>query len=185
MNAVSPKVTKGADTNGLATYLISRSVLDAVDVADAIDRVQSGRNKAYGASLNVGTTRGKQQVCNIEAGPSVGEANTRCAQPGEVLFHFNVFAHSGNISQRMGESSAHRLSRAIAINASAPIREVKGIPAVLGDTADPLYPLYRDGSPPDDSATAATALFDLETRALEVYLGNARTSGPAHRFALP
>ena len=84
----------------------------------------------------------------------------------------------------MGASSAHRLARATAINASAPIKEVGDIRTVLGDTADPHYPLYRNASPPDDSATAAMALFDLDTRMLSVFLANPKTSAPAYRLAI-
>jgi hypothetical protein len=45
---------------------------------------------------------------------------------------------------------------------------------MLGDTADPDYPIFRHGNSTADSAvvTLCTALFDLEAGSLRVWTGN-------------
>lgn len=50
--------------------------------------------------------------------------------------------------------------------------------AILGDVADPDYPIYRTGASAADAdvITLCTALVDLEEAVLEVYTGN-----PAHQ----
>ena len=92
-----------------------------------------------------------------------------------------------NVTQRDEPSSAHRLRTARALcegggdgaGGGPPPASVDGLRRVLGDTSDAQWPLYRDGTPPDDSATAATALFDLGARRLHVYIAtNPRTSAP-------
>ena len=41
---------------------------------------------------------------------------------------------------------------------------------------DPAYPVYRNGAPPDTIATAATALFNITSATVEVYVQAAAQS---------
>lgn len=51
--------------------------------------------------------------------------------------------------------------------------------AILGDTADPAYPIYRHGNSTADSAvvTLCTALWDMEAGTMDVWTGNPAQPG--------
>lgn len=53
------------------------------------------------------------------------------------------------------------------------------IAAILGDTADTQYPIYRHGNSPDDHevVTLCTAMFDLEAKRMKVWTGNPASPG--------
>lgn len=53
-------------------------------------------------------------------------------------------------------------------------RSASDIVSILGDVADPDYPIYRRGNSAADSdvITLCTAMIDLDKAVLEVYTGN-------------
>ena len=79
----------------------------------------------------------------------------------------------------VGESSLHRLKTLHSYpqpNSTADIRRM------LGDTSDPVYPVYRKGSKVDHGVTCTTTLFDLPRRSIAVYDANPRTAEPVYVF---
>ena len=151
MNAVFPRAV---DTHGAGGYFLTRAALDAPNV-DALVAMLRAVPSASGASLNVGSA---VECCtNIEIGPGRGRF---VVSSGEL--HMNEYLHL-DVPFVADVSSEHRLARARQIVAATPPRvaNLTTLWAVLGDTLDPRYPLYRDAAPPDDSATAATATFQL------------------------
>jgi hypothetical protein len=126
---------------------------------------------------------------NIEVAPPNLVSAPLSQEAQRFSYHMNLYLRL-NVTQRDEPSSAPRRRAARAMcegggggggagGGGAPPASVDGLRRVLGDTSDAQWPLYRDGTPPDDSATAATALFDLGARRLHVYIAtNPRTSAP-------
>ena len=157
-----------------------------------------------GAGAGAGTTGAHQpaRAFNIEvAPPDFTDVALEEERTATFSFHMNSYLRL-NVSQRDEPSSAHRLRAAQYLcavrsagdasegppRAPPPPSSVDGLRRVLGDTSDSRYPLYRNASPPDDSATAATAVFDLVRRRLHVYVGvNPWTSsaGPSLSIRIP
>ena len=67
-------------------------------------------------------------------------------------FHFLRYLHS-DVPQYTDASSIHRLSR---VKQLPQPTNSSDILALLGDTADPDYPIYRTATGPDGAATLAT-----------------------------
>eukprot|EP00947_MAST-08B_sp_MAST-8B-sp1_P004222 g4222.t1 len=198
MNAVFPQEV---DVRGVGVYFQCRDVYGAASQDDVIRRLGAHRS-ATGGSLNVGVI-GEGLVKNIEWGPApttpsggnnANQGGARALTPvavtaitrGTVGLHMNEFLHLAGVAFRKDTSSEHRLARARAIVAAsqAPFdgAHVASFWKVLGDTADPLYPLYRNATAPDDSATAATATFVLgedEQPAVLIVKANGNPAGPA------
>lgn len=157
-NAVFPR---GVRVGGLARAFLNRDVFAAADVADAVRRA-TAPGAASGFSLNLARAgaapNGTNQV-NVEVSPD-GFALRRVA-PRANWTHVNEYRVL-DAPQFPDVSSAHRLAR---VDAMPAVVDRRTALAVLGDTADPLYPIYRDGAPPDRDVTLATALFNLTAAA--------------------
>ena len=67
-------------------------------------------------------------------------------------FHFLRYLHS-DVPEYSDPSSIHRLSR---VKQLPQPTNSSDILAMLGDTADPDYPIYRTATGPDGAATLAT-----------------------------
>jgi hypothetical protein len=168
MNAVFPK---NVDIGGVPVYFLTRAVLDCTSHAEALAVLRETRS-AYGGSLNLGTA--PNGVINVEFGPSLMEASSPTALPGQVQstrppaggvsFHMNEYLHLKTVPFDKDPSSEHRLKAATGIAAAHPV--VATMPAsflrVLGDVSDVDYPLWRNTSGLDDSSTAATVLFEFQ-----------------------
>ena len=189
MNAVFPS---RVDLDGAGCYFFSRAMMDTTTLGQ-LRALLRGTRSAYGASLNVGLRN--TSVINFELGPGRGfvaetlaPSSQSHSQPGSnsgsgagsdgrgatggAMFHMNEYLHLTHVAFDKDPSSEHRLARARAIEREAGGAVHSGAPAtftrILGDTKDSVFPLYRDGAAPDDSATAATAIFDLRNMTLSV-----------------
>ena len=139
MNALSPNLSVGANADGLAIYLLCRSMVDAKNISQAVDRAQPMHQKiAYGGSWNVGSVHNRR-VVNIEVGPGVGQVTTKECSDDNVVFHFNEYTHSPTVEQYMSNSTNHRRARSVVINATKPIVAVGDAVNILGDTGDKRY----------------------------------------------
>ena len=58
-----------------------------------------------------------------------------------------------NFSEYADIASIHHLERIKQLPVPTCSKDILGI---LGDTADPQYPIFRNGAPPDDSVTLGT-----------------------------
>ncbi|XP_077993557.1 beta-alanyl-dopamine/carcinine hydrolase-like [Glandiceps talaboti] len=186
MNAVFPKEV---ETTMIPRYITNRKLLGAQSVAEVF-QILDKYNSASGFSLNFGSSTkipGNQMLYNVEVGPgskqysnmTVALANNK--DDGHY-YHYNMYEHL-NISQFNDTSTQHRSARASKLPVPG---NVKGIFNILGDTADPDYPIYRNGKGKDRAATIATAVFDLINGTMSVYVDNPKTSeGPVVVFPLP
>lgn len=76
-------------------------------------------------------------------------------------------------------SSKHRQARADLL----PQETISDILAVLGDTGDREYPIYRNAHPPDTSATLASILCDFTAKKVSLFNGNPKVSKPFMTFS--
>lgn len=122
---------------------------------------------------------------------------------GASLTHENMYKHLVPLKgQRRDESSVHRAARIAQLPGPT---DVPSALAILGDTADAAYPIYRfvagrsrggrrrapamghlhsagfrsNGAPPDSLVTVATATFDFVASELRIYTENPKTSHPS------
>jgi hypothetical protein len=94
--------------------------------------------------------------------------------------HANMFEWI-NLVGLVDGSSVERMKRIRDIAAVSPPKSVTDTKRFLGDTANPTFPIYRDGGAADnDIRTLATVLFHLDSKLAEVYFGNPLTSEPIH-----
>ena len=73
-------------------------------------------------------------------------------------------------------SSDHRMAT---LATYAVPNATRDIAQMLGDTSDPMYPIYRDGRAPDtDVVTLTTVVYDLQQKMAMVYASNPRLGKP-------
>ena len=72
----------------------------------------------------------------------------------------------------MGASSRCRVDRANKKLQETPPSGKTDVLAILSDRTDSDFPIFRTGLPPDDIATLAVCLFDLDNGKVEIYTGH-------------
>jgi len=165
VNAVFPKhVTIGGRSNAF----ISRACLQAESVEDAVTIATQGPI-AYGVSINVIDYSSSNFSANIE----LSNTNTSVKYiQNDSYVHVNMYRHL-SVPQFTEASSVHRMARHKQLGK---IRSISEAFEFLGDTADPKYPVYRDGNPPDCCSTLATAFFNTRNGTLDIWLENPLSS---------
>lgn len=166
-------------TGGLGRYFINRYVLEATSFDEALSRLRSVYKDA---ALGFGTTLGKARsdvVYNVEIGPGV--MSIVRVPPGESLLHSNMYSHNDTVHvyNNFAQTTTHRLTRAHQL---PPPMTREAVVDILGDTLDPVFPIYRDGKKPDFLSTSATVIFDLENARAEVFGGNPKFTHPTAVF---
>jgi hypothetical protein len=159
---------------GLGRHFIARSLLDARSLDDAIKRA-TVPGRAAGFTYNVGSLS-ERRVVSVEVSPDRHHVH----EVQGCYVHTNHYLKLRGVDQEVGSSSQARLARARALcqaTLPAPTDGAQGADAtrvlrLLGDRIDRDYPIYRDATPPDRSATLCSALFDLEARQLRIYAGH-------------
>ena len=160
-DAVSPRQVRV----GLARHFFARSLLDAPSLDDAIARVAIS-GTAAGFVYNIGSLS-ERRVVSVEVSPERHHVH----EVQGCYAHTNHYIHLAGVDQEIGASSQARLARAQALCQAAPTTSASHVLALLGDQADPDYPIYRRAIPPDGAATLCSALFDLDARQLRIYTG--------------
>lgn len=175
VNALFPQnISVGA----LARQFLTRDVLNARDINDAI-RILTRGPCASGFSINIGSTLTGEMV-NIEMSPGQLRSVLRVTN---YSYHFNQYLRL-NVSHFPDPSSDHRLARIKQLPTPQSVADVR---AILGDTGDKEYPIWRNGAAPDyDAYTLATAIFDLSAATMSVYiLENPALSTPLFVMPIP
>lgn len=149
---------------GVGRHFIARSLLEARSLDDAIRRVTVPA-RASGFSYTIGSIP-ERQVVIVEVAP---EAHRIRAVQG-TYFHTNHYLELTEVDQVIHPSSQARIKRGSAMMQTHPLRHAGDILTILGDQADEQYPIYRSATPPDQSMTLCTALFDLGARRLRIYV---------------
>ncbi|GFR50973.1 hypothetical protein Agub_g13296, partial [Astrephomene gubernaculifera] len=114
-------------------------------------------------------TRPPLALWNVEVGPG-GAHDTRPLGPRDWYFHANAYMRLKE-DQKIDNSSLHREARAAQYDMPTNAVQVLDL---LGDTADPDFPIYRTGDYGGLVYTLCTALYDLVGGTLTVYEGNPR-----------
>jgi len=162
---------------GIGDTFVCRAAYSASSMDEAVRfATMEGAN---GVSLNMGTTdvNDPWRVVNLETAGA--EYNLRVIQGNYA--HANMYRHL-NISQYSDPSSIARIERIYQLLGEVSTPESIGM--VLGDTKNPDYPVYRNGTSPDCCATLSSAIFDLDSGRVEVFTSNPKTTAPWKVFWL-
>ena len=171
-NAVFP-----SDVN-LETWAIPRNFLNRAIIGKTLDGIVDTLDVfpcTSGFSMNLGRLS-DMAVLNIEVSPD----GVWITPINGYYFHFNMYIHH-DFPQHDDTSSIHRLERIKQLPAPTCSKDILGI---LGDTADPQYPIFRNGAPPDNTVTISTVLYDLIQKMMYVYRGNPSQNDPMMVFSL-
>lgn len=159
---------------GLGRNLISRHLLSAKTLDEAVSRATRS-NQATGHSSNLASLN-EGRLVNVEQAPGInitdksslfvvtpitaGYGYNSTATCG-ALFRANSYLFLQGVETCESDSSAHRLARAAEL---PPVTNEEDICAVLGDTNDVEWPIYRTASQAaqDDGYTLSTAVFSLK-----------------------
>ncbi|KAK3605406.1 hypothetical protein CHS0354_036316 [Potamilus streckersoni] len=175
INATVPmKACVGSPPAGL----ITRGLLSASSVDEM---VRISRNEGYGASdgfnANIASLNHKE-MWSLEVGPGKFESPLKLTTIHEQVdpdkpchyFHFNSYYHLDDVEQNFNlPSSNARTKRA---HEMPPPRTLKDVKAILGDTQNNIYPIYRSRQPPDTAVTLCTVMYDVLKKTAEVYFDN-------------
>ncbi|KAI8488227.1 hypothetical protein Bbelb_340760 [Branchiostoma belcheri] len=190
------QLAKCVEKDKIPQRFACRALLSAASVEQAVDILRTGCGigmaSGYSYNLAVSTKDGDNTMYSVEVAPAEGEArnlvSVHTVEPGEVgsassYNHYNIYEHLSVPEWPLSPSSHHRKARAVEM--AAP-RTKQDVLAVLGDTKDPEYPIFRSGTGKDKGYTLSTAVFDLQEGVLEVYIGNPTVvTEPALQFYLP
>eukprot|EP00731_Ephydatia_muelleri_P010326 Em0005g912a len=166
-----------SDVN-LETWAIPRNFLSRAIAGQTLDGILAILNHfpcTSGFSLNVGRLS-DMTVLNVEVSPD-GIWTTPI---NGYDYHFNMYLHH-NFSEYADIGSIHHLERIKQLPVPTCSKDILGI---LGDTADPQYPIFRNGAPPDNTVTLGTVLYDLNQKMMYVFRGNPSQNDPMMAFSL-
>ncbi|XP_021820530.1 uncharacterized protein LOC110762229 [Prunus avium] len=171
LNSVPPSESEIV-AGGIGRNFISRDLLEAASIDDALCRIKSSE-VSIGHSYNLIETR-TRKISNVETASrnrvSVYEVG---ATP---FFHANMYLHL-QVDQVQDENSKTRQSKAAVL----PKRTKEDFLSLLGDTDDPKYPIYMIGPL---LYTLCTAVIDLDEQTLSIVEGNPRKEEISHIFSL-
>ncbi|XP_042464784.1 uncharacterized protein LOC122047504 isoform X1 [Zingiber officinale] len=160
LNSVPPKSEEMTRGGGIGRNFISRDLLEASNLEDALNRVCS-TNIATGHSYNL-VDLGTRRILNVETASrnrhSVHEVKKT------PFFHANMYLHL-EVKQVEDENSISRQRRAAQLS-----KETKAeILSILGDSEDAKYPIYMTGP---RLYTLCTVLVDADERTISIFQCN-------------
>jgi hypothetical protein len=169
-NSVSPTKVQV----GYGDSILSRDAYSSKSIEEVISKV-SLSPAAYGFSFNVGDLNTGELV-NIE----VSASGYNVYQISTNYSHTTMYHHL-NVPQSSDPSSIARTERITEFVAPTTAKQVL---AILGDTENHQYPIYRNAQNPDCCVTVTTTLFDLKEKTATIYTSNPKTSLPWRVFHL-
>lgn len=152
---------------GLAWSFLSRSLLAAHGIDDAIERLRA-QPRGAGFNCTLGA-RSERRIVNIEV-------SARAVQVHEIdaaYFHASHYLQQ-DLAQRICPSSSARQRRGEVLLAQRAADDTRALMAILRDQGDREWPIWRDGTAPDTQVTLLCALFDLDRGTLRIYPGPTR-----------
>ena len=180
---------------GLGRNFVNRKVYESKTIAQVTETLSKFSGMlASGFASNVAPLYDTQssalyEMRSFENAPRV---NNSIAMSMHSILPFNVLSSSGqsfyfhvnmyrnlSVPEFLDPSSVHRTAR---FNQFTKIETEEQVLALLGDTYDKEFPIYRQPTKTDDASTVATVLFNLITRKVTVYNKNPKTSQPIHHF---
>jgi hypothetical protein len=148
---------------GRGRHFMARSLFEAASIEEAVHRVTPA-GRAGGFNYTIGSTK-ERRIVNVEVSPR----RHHVAEIRGTDYRANHYLDIPSILQTVGASSRCRVQRANALIEQRHPAAVTDILRILGDRHDPDYPVFRTGRPPDDIATLATCMFDLDAGKLTIY----------------
>lgn len=157
--------------DGLGVTFVSRDTVRASSIDEFIRRA-TPEGLMAGQNMNVGSVV-ERRVVTVET--AVGGAWDKLEVKGDASpsFHANEYLRM-NVPQ--DESNPHLTSarhRHAAYLRSPPIKDASGLIHFLGDTSDPVFPVFRRNDTTQEY-TLFTVLFDLARGTAEFYRANPR-----------
>lgn len=175
VNHVAPRQVR----LGLGRHFIARSLLDARTMEDGIQRVTTP-GQAAGFNFNIGSLR-ERRIVGVEVSPERHHLH----EVQNYRLHTNHYIELNDVEQEITPSSRMRLSRARTLCRNNPPTDESDVLALLNDQTDRDYPIYCEAQTPETSTTLCTAIFDLDSRQLNIYWGRpVRDSEKCIRFSL-
>ncbi|KAH7840549.1 hypothetical protein Vadar_018478 [Vaccinium darrowii] len=171
LNSVPPSEDEIV-AGGIGRNFISRALLEATNMDDALTRIRSSA-ASVGHSYNLIDIKARR-ILNVETASrnrfSVWEVQET------PFFHANMYLHL-QIQEVQDENSLSRQKRA----ALLPKQTKADFLSLLGDTDDENYPIYMKGP---TLYTLCTALLDLDDQTLSIIEGNPKEQQVTHVFAM-
>lgn len=166
LDSVPPAIGEVA-AGGIAVNFVSRDLLEARDLDDAMHRVCSP-GVSVGHCYNLMDVRARR-IVTVETA-SRNRSAVQEAGPAPS-FHANMYRHL-QVEQVLDQNSMSRERRA----AQCAMDSKEKALSVLGDAADEKYPIFMTGP---TLYTLCTVLVDLDEGTMTIYRGN-----PKHTDAL-
>ncbi|KAK2664205.1 hypothetical protein Ddye_002779 [Dipteronia dyeriana] len=171
LNSVPP-VEDEIVVGGIGRNFISRDLLEATDIEDALLRICSSE-VSVGHSYNLIDVK-RRQILNVETA-SKNRVSIHNIEP-TPFFHANMYLHL-KVQQVQDESSISRQKRATVL----PKGSKDDFLSLLGDTNDAKYPVYMTGP---TLYTLCTAVIDLDEQTLTIIEGNPKKGQVSHVFSI-
>ncbi|TXG50612.1 hypothetical protein EZV62_023136 [Acer yangbiense] len=171
LNSVPP-VEDEIVGGGIGRNFISRDLLEAIDIDDALLRIRSSE-VSVGHSYNLIDVK-RRQILNVETA-SKNRVSIHNIEP-TPFFHANMYLHL-KVQQVQDESSISRQKRATVL----PKGSKDDFLSLLGDTNDAKYPVYMTGP---TLYTLCTAVIDLDEQTLTIIEGNPKKGQVSHVFSI-
>ncbi|KAG5526321.1 hypothetical protein RHGRI_032563 [Rhododendron griersonianum] len=171
LNSVPPSEDEIV-AGGIGRNFISRDLLEATNMDDALTRIRSS-GASVGHSYNLIDIRARR-ILNVETA-SRNRISVRQVQE-TPFFHANMYLHLQS-QQVQDENSLSRQKRA----ALQPKQTRTDFLSLLGDTDEESYPIYMKGP---TLYTLCTALIDLDEKTLSIIEGNPKEQQVTHIFLM-
>ncbi|OMP11625.1 Peptidase C45, acyl-coenzyme A:6-aminopenicillanic acid acyl-transferase [Corchorus capsularis] len=157
---------------GIGRNFVSRDLLEATSIADALTRIRSSE-VSVGHSYNLIDIH-KRKILNVE---TASKSRVSVHEVGATpFFHANMYLHL-QVPQVHDENSISRQNRAAVL----PQGSKTDFLSLLGDTENKKYPIYMTGP---TLYTLCTAVFDLDEKTLTIVEGNPKKGKASHVFSM-
>jgi predicted choloylglycine hydrolase len=150
---------------GLVRHFIGRSMFKAKSMEEAIGLATTA-GRASGFNFTIGFVK-ERSLVNLEVSPD----RHHLSEIKGCYFHANHYVKLTGIEQSITPSSQARQDRGEELIRGSAIQDKEDILKVLRDRGNREYPILRSGDPPDEGATLATGMFDLDRRNLVIHPG--------------
>ncbi|KAJ0105474.1 hypothetical protein Patl1_17595 [Pistacia atlantica] len=161
---------------GIGRNFISRNLLEATSMDDALTRIRSSE-VSVGHSYNLIDIK-TRQILNVETA-SRNRVSVHNIGP-TPFFHANMYLHlevQQFSTKVQDENSISRQKRATVL----PKRSKDDFLSLLGDTNHPEYPIYMIGP---TLYTLCTAVINLDEQILTIIEGNPKKGEVSHVFSM-
>ncbi|EEF51285.1 uncharacterized protein LOC8287709 isoform X2 [Ricinus communis] len=171
LNSVPP--TEGEImAGGIGRNFVSRDLLEATSIDDALDRIYSSE-VSVGHSYNLIDIR-TRRILNVE---TASRNRVSVREVGVTpFFHANMYLHL-QVEQVQDDNSTSRQERATVL----PKGSADDFLSLLGDMDDKKYPIYMTGP---TLYTLCTALIDLDDQTLSIIEGNPQKGEASYVFSM-